>query len=345
MQNPYDVLGVKKDANENEIKKAYRKLALQYHPDKNPDNPEAEEKFKNISAAYEVLSDSKKRAEYDQFGSIGGQNYQQYSSGFGFGGIEDILSRFGFDFGFNRPQRGRGKGQDLKHNIIISFMEAAKGCEKEFVVEYPINCKKCNGSGADSSNDIIVCNVCGGRGQTAYARGAMHYINTCSGCGGTGNIITKKCSECIGTGKDSKKEKLKVSIPAGIDNGTTVRLKGKGMPGQSSPGDLYIYTSVMPHDKFTKHGLNIRSDHKINYVDAILGTKLKIDTIHGKVTLVIPPGTQPNSILRISNKGIISKDDSGHHLAVIDIEIPKSISEEERKALESIRGGKTETSA
>jgi len=216
-------------------------------------------------------------------------------------------------------------------------MDAAKGCEKELLIEYPIDCDKCSATGAESSNDIVVCSVCGGRGQTAYARGAMRYISTCSGCGGSGKIITKRCTKCNGSGQDSKKEKLKVSIPAGIDNGTTIRLKGKGMPGHSAPGDLYLYTSVMPHDKFIKHGLNIRSSHKISYLDAILGSKLKIDTIHGTVTLVIPAGTQPNSILRVSNKGVVTPNEKGHHLAIIEIEIPKSISEEERKALESIK--------
>jgi molecular chaperone DnaJ len=337
MQNPYDVLGVKKDADTSEIKKAYRKLALENHPDKNPDNPKAEDKFKEISAAYEVLSDSKKRSEYDKYGSVGGQNFRQYSSGFG--GIEDIFSHFGFNF--NRQSSQNTKGQDLKQKVILSFMDAAKGCNKEIHIEYPENCDKCSGTGAESDKDITVCSVCNGSGQTGYAQGAMRYISTCSGCGGTGNIITKKCSKCNGSKQQHKKEKLKVSIPAGVDNGTTIRLRGKGMPGPVEPGDLYLYTAIVQHETFKRHGMDIVSEHKVNYLDAILGSKLKIDTISGKVTLVIPPGTQPNSILKVSNKGIVTKNGNGNHLAVIEIDIPKEISDKERVALEKIRGMKS----
>lgn len=328
MKNPYDVLGVKKESSQQEIKKAYRTLAQQTHPDKNPNNPEAEEKFKEVSAAYEILSDPQKKAEYDQFGSIGGQNYQQYAGGFD---INDILEKFGFGFG---RQRKRSKGSDLKQEIILSFMEAAKGCNKEVSIEYPITCGDCNGTGAANESDIIKCNKCDGEGQSVYVNGFMRYINTCGSCSGTGKQITKKCNKCNGSGQYNKKEKLKVSIPAGIDNGSAVRLKGKGMPGPNEPGDLYLYTVVMPHDRFVRYGLNIKSTHKISYLDAILGSKLKIDTIHGPVTLVIPSGTQPNSILKVSNKGINNK---GNHLAVIEIDIPTKLSEKEKSILESIR--------
>jgi molecular chaperone DnaJ len=337
MQNPYEILGVKKDANENEIKSAYRKLALEYHPDKNPDNPEAEEKFKEVSAAYEVLNDPKKKSEYDQFGSVGGKNYQQYSNGFNPGSMEDILNHFGVDLGFGFNRRPRRKGQDLKQRITMPFMDAAKGCEKDLLIEYPEVCNKCNKTGAESDKDITVCSVCNGAGQTGYAQGSIRYVSTCSGCGGAGRIVTKKCSKCHGSGQTNRKEKLKVSIPAGVDNGTTIRLRGKGMPGPVEPGDLYLYTAVLPHETFIRHGLNIRSNHKINYLDAILGSKLKINTIHGQVTLVVPPGTQPNSILKVSNKGVVASDDKGHHLAIIEVDIPKDLSEKERKALESIR--------
>ena len=335
MKNPYGTLNVKKDANESEIKKAYRKLALEFHPDKNPDNPEAEEKFKEISAAYEVLSDPKKKSEYDQYGDVGKRQHQQHSAGFD---INDILSGFGFG-----RQRQRTKGHDLKQRIIISFMEAAKGCEKDLLVEYPDKCDKCTGSGAESKKDIIKCSVCGGVGQTGYAQGSMRFMSTCSGCGGSGNIVTKKCSKCHGSGQCSQKNKLRVSIPAGVDNGTTIRLKGKGMSGPVEPGDLYLYTSVSPHKTFVRDGINVRSTHKVSYLDAILGSKLKINTIHGQVTLVVPPGTQPNSILKISNKGVDITNNKGHHLAIIEVDIPKSLTGKERKALESIREIKTET--
>lgn len=339
MQNPYEILGVKKDANENEIKKAYRELAQQTHPDKNPDNSEAEEKFKEISVAYEVLKDPKKKLEYDQFGSVGGQNYKQYSHGFGAGDFGSIFESL---FGFGRNAQKNTKGRDLKQRIIISFMDAAKGCEKDLIIEYPNDCDKCNKTGAHSDKDITVCSVCNGAGQTGYAQGAVRYMSTCSGCGGAGRIITRKCDKCKGSGQCSKKEKLKVSIPAGVDNGTTIRLRGKGMPGPVESGDLYLYTAVLSHKTFVRSGFNIRSIHKISYLDAILGSKLKISTIHSQVMLVIPPGTQPNSILKVSNNGIVTvSGNKGHHLAVIEVDIPKDLSSEDRKTLEMIREAKT----
>lgn len=339
MQNPYKILGVKKDADENEIKKAYHSLAMKSHPDKNPDKPDAEEKFKEISAAYDVLKDPKKKSEYDQFGSVGGQNYQQYSHGFN---IQDIFSSLGFDFGRSKKNT-KGKGRNLKQRIALSFMDAAKGCKKDLLIEYPEGCDKCKSSGAKSDKDIVICSVCSGSGQIGYGQGSIYYMSTCSGCGGSGSIITHKCDKCNGTGQYNRKEKLKVSIPAGVGNGTAVKLSGKGMPGPMESGDLYLGVMILPHKTFTRNGLNIGSTHKINYLDAILGSKLKVDTIHGQVVLSIPSGTQPNSILKISNKGIIATNNKGHHLVVVEVNIPKNLINEEKEALEKIREIRSET--
>lgn len=310
-------------------------MALKYHPDKNPDDPKAEEKFKEVSAAYELLNDKQKRAEYDQFGSVGGQNYQQYSSGFDIFGF-DINDIFG-GLGFSGSRRKSNKGQNIKQRITITFMDAVKGCVKNIQINYPLDCELCNKTGAASRQDIATCATCGGRGQTIHASGSMRFANQCGFCKGRGYSITKKCAQCNGNGKYNISSNIKVSIPAGVDNGTTIRLKGKGMPGPAEAGDLYLYTAVLPHDKFGREDLHIKSEHTISYLDAILGTKIKVDTIHGMVTLVVPPGTQPNSILKISNKGVLQK---GHHLAIIKISIPDTLTDEERKGLEKIRDTK-----
>lgn len=330
MKNPYATLGIKKDANKKEIKSAYRKLAQKYHPDKNPDNDKAEDKFKEIAAAYGILGNEKKRTEYDNFGS-GGNPFQQYN---GFGINVDFEDMFRDFMGRSARQR---TGADIRKGISISFMEAALGAEKNITIEYQKKCESCDGRGGIKPEDFRMCDVCSGTGKMGYNLGGMHYVRTCGPCRGRGRMILNKCSKCAGDGQYKHTEQLKVNIPAGVDNGMSIRLRGKGIVGPTGPGDLYLTLQVMPHSTFTRDRLHIKSTHKVSYIDAILGSKLGISTIHGPITITIPPGTQTDSILSVSEKGIAVANETGNHLAIIKIIVPEQISESERKLLEQIK--------
>ena len=326
-------MGVERKADAKEIKKAYRSLAKEYHPDKNPDNPESEEKFKEVASAYEVLSDEKKRKQYDQFGAADRTNTHQYSQGIN---IEDIIFNFS---GFRNA-----RGYDVKRPIIISFMEAAKGCSKNIQVEYQESCDKCFGNGSEKGIAFTVCESCNGSGKIAHTQGNIRYLYGCTVCSESGIIIDKACDVCNGSGEKSKIENLKISIPPGIMTGTSVRLSGKGQPGPGNipPGDLYLYVNVSHHNKFTRtNGLNIQSILEISYIDAILGTSIKTETIHGNVTLKIPPGTQHGTLLKIARKGVSTKTDTGDHLIKMNVIIPKIITENEKSALKQIREDKS----
>jgi len=334
MNDLYSVLGVEKSASEQELKKAYRQLALKYHPDKNPDDKEAEEKFKEISAAYEILSDAEKRKQYDTFGTVSniGQNPQPDFD------IRDIFSNMGFDFGdiFSGKQRGRpARGQDLRKSINISFMDSALGCSKNIKIEYPFSCKSCGGNGSKDGNNVYPCPTCNGSGKIGRRQGVMQILTTCAACNGRGERIAIKCDDCEGSGQKYREEVLKVSIPAGIDSNTTMRLAGKGMPSDygGPSGDLYLSLRVMPHKKFNKVGKTITSDEKVGYIDAILGTKIDVETIHGNVAIKVPAGTQPNSKLRLPGKGIAQ----GDHIITINVSLPKKLSDEEKELLTKLK--------
>lgn len=329
MNNPYETLGVEKNATLEEIKKVYRKLAHQYHPDKNPNNPEAEEKFKGISAAYEILSDQEKRDQYDRYGDIENRARPNYSP-FDFGG-------FDFSDFFGRSRRSnRLKGDDIKKPIVISFMEAVAGCSRKISIDYPIACTSCKGNGSKDGKSLSKCERCHGFGKVAYNQGMMQILQTCPDCLGKGNTISEKCPDCLGAGNKINKETIKVSIPAGIDSGMSIRLSGKGMPSLHGmePGDLYLLVSVSSHPRFSRNNYNIITAENINYIDAILGTKLPVETIHGKIMVTVPPGTQPGDILKISNKGVLFK---GDHLIQVIVRIPKKISDNEKEILEKLK--------
>lgn len=333
MSNLYKTLGVKKGASASEIKKAYKSLAYKYHPDRNQDDPKAEEKFKEISAAHTILGDEEKRRQYDQPGSFNGtDNIDDIFSNIN---INDILSNFGF--GNFRKQR---RGQDIKRIIHMSFLESVKGCDKDIQVEYPEVCSSCIGNGSKNGTSLKQCKSCNGAGRTVFIQGNSQYINTCSSCRGKGDIIEETCTACTGLGQVSRIESLKVSIPPGIKNGMSVRLRGKGMPGPKMAGDLYLRANISSSNKFGRMGdLNIISVFEIDYLDAILGTKVKVETIHGMVTLKIPAGTQPESSLRIAGKGIHTTN-KGDHLVNIKVQIPKNISKIEKEALNKIKNTK-----
>lgn len=327
--NPYEILGVQKNANEKEIKSAYRKLAQQFHPDKNPNNKEAEEKFKEISAAYEILSDPNKKSQFDQFGSVGGSNMgaDYYQS------MDDIINRVYSQFGFNFGGFGGYKdtrGQDIQRSIVISFMESINGCDRDIDITYPSQCNSCYGTGAENGTNLENCTICRGSGKKGYRQGNMQYITTCNSCNGQGKRIKVACINCRGAGSTNEVKNIKIKVPIGIEDNTTLRVKDKGMAGKGGVGDLFIKVSVTKHPKFKRQGYNIISEESIDFTDAILGTTKSIETVHGNVLLKIPEGTQPGNILKLTHKGIIADNLKGDHLIKINVTIPNKLSDKEK---------------
>lgn len=353
----YEVLGVSKGASDDEIKKAYRKTAKKYHPDLNPDNAEAEAKFKECNEAYEVLSDPQKKARYDQFGFAGvdpsyGAGQGGYGGGFGgFGGgfdgdidLGDIFSSF-FGGGFggggrnpNAPQRGR----DLQAQVTLTFEEAAKGCKKTIDVMRVMDCSECGGSGAAKGTSPQTCPECQGRGVTTVQQrtplGVMSTQRTCSRCGGSGKIITNPCHKCNGKGKVRTRKKIDISIPAGIDNNQVVNVRGFGNDGSNGgpAGDLKVAVSIKKHPFFKREGYDVWFDKHISIVEATLGADVEIPTLDGNVRLNIPAGTQPGEVFTLKgNKGIqrLNGMGRGEEYVRIVVDIPKSVSEEQKKLL------------
>ena len=349
----YEVLGVNKNATNDEIKKAFRKAAKQYHPDLNKDDPTAAEKFKECNEAYSVLSDADKRRKYDQFGFAGvdpsyaaGQGGGYGGGGFGFDGdidLGDIFSSF-FGGGFsgssrnpNAPQRGR----DIQATINISFEEAAKGCKKSVEVSKVEDCSQCHGTGAAEGTSPKTCSQCGGSGYITVQQGSGFFqVNTtrpCPSCNGSGKIIEKPCSKCSGRGKVRKKSKIDITIPAGIDNGQVVTARGLGDAGLNGgpAGDLRVGVSVSAHKDFVRDGYDIHYEKHISIVEACLGVKVRIPTLDGDVEYHVPAGTQPNEVFRLKGKGIqrlnsIAKGDLFVHIVV---DIPRELTNEQKNLL------------
>ncbi|NLY42545.1 MAG: molecular chaperone DnaJ [Clostridiaceae bacterium] len=354
----YEVLGVSRDASDEEIKKAYRKLAKKYHPDMNPGNKEAEAKFKEINEAYEVLSDADKRAKYDQFGhagvdpnGFGGSGFGGgFSGGFGgFGGgfgdfdFGDIFETFfgGTGFGSSRRRNGPQKGKDVKTSIEISFKQAAFGVEKELDILRMEKCDVCGGTGAKPGTSPKVCSVCKGTGQVQYKQrtplGQFINVRTCEHCHGEGKIISTPCSVCHGKGQIRKARKIKVNIPAGIDDGQTISLRGEGDPGINGgpPGDLFITVRVTPHPLFQRQGTDVICEVPITFVQAALGAELEVPTLDGKVKYTIPEGTQTGTVFRLRNKGIphIRGYGRGDQYVKVIVEVPKNLNEKQKELL------------
>ena len=306
----YEILGVSQNASSEEIKKAYRKLALQYHPDRNPGNEESEEKFKEASEAYEILSDPEKRNLYNRFGHEGVKR-----TGYtGFTGFEDIFSNFGdifedfFDFGSgNRRSRpGPRKGNDLSYEMKLSFMDAALGKEEEIKIDKWENCKACDGSGMKPGTSPQTCPACEGRGVITQSQGFFSIRTTCSKCRGEGRIITDFCKECNGKGKSRKVKNLKVKIPAGVDTGFRLRIPGEGEAGEKggSHGDVYIIFRVSPHEFFEREGEHIFCQVPISYTQAALGAEIEVPTLNGSEKIKVPEGTQTDTVFRLKRKGL-----------------------------------------
>ena len=347
----YEVLGVSRGASEDEIKKAYKKMARKYHPDLNPGDKSAEEKFKEVNEAYEVLSDADKKARYDQYGHAGvdpnfgaGGFGGGFDGGFDFGDLGDIFgSFFGGGFGGGRrtnpnaPQRG----ESIRMSIAISFEEAAFGCEKEVTVERYETCDTCHGSGCAPGTSPEVCPDCHGTGTVQVRRqtpmGVFATSSPCPKCGGKGRIIHQPCKDCHGTGTVRKKKTIQASIPAGIDNGQTISIRGQGNAGKNGgpAGDLLITITVRPHELFRREGTSVLCEAPITFTQAVLGAELEIPTIDGKVKYTLPEGTQSGTTFRLKGKGIpsINGRGRGDQYVTVYIETPKNLNKEQKEAL------------
>ncbi len=313
----YEVLGVGRDASQEEIKKAYKKLAKQYHPDLNPDSKTAEEKFKEVNEAYSVLSDENSRARYDQFGhndpgagGFGGGQGGFGGFGGGFGGFGDIFeSFFGGGFGRQQDPNAPQQGNDLRIDVEVSFEEAAKGVEKEITVSRMEACSACHGTGAKAGTKRKPCANCGGSGRVRVnqntAFGQFQTVRTCPQCGGRGSIIEEACPDCGGSGRVRQKRKLRVNIPAGVDTDSRLRMQGEGEGGLNGgpAGDLYVVVTVRPHKYFRREGDNVYLEQPISFTEAALGAEIEVPTLEGKVKLEIPEGTQTGTTFRLRGRG------------------------------------------
>lgn len=346
-KNYYNILGVSKNASDEEIKRAYRKLAQKYHPDRNKGEKEAEKKFKEINMAYEVLSDRQKRSHYDQFGESAedlGRGFQGFDfSSFG-GGFSDIFETF---FGERRSySRNRGpiRGEDIEAKIAIAFEEAVFGCEKELNMTKSVTCPRCNGKGAEPGSSIISCKNCGGIGEIRSVKstilGRISTSRTCNKCNGEGRVPEMECTMCHGIGRVRTKEKVRIKIPAGIDNGSTIRLAGKGEAGIKGgvPGDLFLHVEIIPSQVWRREGIDIYSDQEINLLQAVLGDKIKVETLYGEVSLKIPPGIQHEKVFRLKGYGVpkIKSDVKGDHFLRITIKIPTKLSRKEKELYQAL---------
>lgn len=341
----YELLGVSRDATSSEIRRAYRKLALKYHPDKNPDDDTAADKFKKVSEAFEVLSDPEKRQAYDQGGMEG-----VHQTGFhGFESNEEIYSQFGDIFGdlfgrgrfggFQQRESRPSRGSDLHFRLSVPFSDAVVGGKRQIEVPVLTQCSQCSGTGHAHGSQPKTCSTCGGSGQVGQQQqhrgGGFFTINSvCPECNGTGQTGTA-CGRCSGEGRVQGSRKINLTIPAGVENGQTLRLAGQGQAGmRGGPnGDLMIEIQVEPHASFERDGLNILGDIHVPVGTAILGGKLDVQTIHGKATLTIPPGTSSDRKFRLRGQGIKSKKGTGDHLARVVIEVPKDLSEDAKAAI------------
>jgi len=322
----YEILSVSRNATGNELKAAYRKLALKYHPDRNPDDKTAEEKFKEAAEAYEVLRDPQKRSLYDQYGHAGLEN-----TGFhGFGGFEDIFSSFGdiFEdfFGFTSRRRSRSRampGADLRYDMALDFMEAVFGSETEIEIDKRQTCNECAGNGCETGTEPESCRHCGGTGQVSRSQGFFTVRTTCPTCRGNGQTIPHPCPQCRGTGQVMASKKVAVKIPAGVDHGSRLRLTGEGEPGVfgGPPGDLYVFIHVQPHEFFQRQDTDIICEIPISFVQATLGDKIRVPTLNGKKTLEIPKGTQPGDIFYFRGEGIPALRGRGRGDQIIQVAI------------------------
>lgn len=346
----YEILGVSRSASVSEIKTAYRKLAIMYHPDKNPDNPETEELFKEATEAYEVLSDADKRARYDRFGHQGMRAGQDFH---GFGNINDIFSAFGSSifgdiFGQSRssgPSFGLQPGSDLKLRLPLTLEEIATGVEKTISIRRMVRCDTCNGLGASSRGDIHECKMCNGTGEVRQVSRSVfgQFINVaaCSNCSGSGRTIAKPCKTCRGDGRIQGESREVLDVPAGVSDGNYIPLRGKGHAGPNGgpAGDLIVLIEEKEHEHFVRSGNDVVYDLVISYPEAALGSEIEVPTLYGSAVITIEAGTQPGTLLRMRHKGIpqLHSDRRGDQIVRVNLHVPTKLTSDEREALEKLR--------
>ncbi len=340
----YDVLGIGRNASESEIKAAYRKLAMKYHPDRNPGDKQAEDQFKLAAEAYEVLHDPQKRNIYDQYGHQGLEG-----SGFsGFGGFEDIFSSFGdifedfFGFGSGRRSQSRvRRGADLRYDLNLTFMEAAFGTQKELRINKAAECPSCEGTRCEAGTQPETCQQCGGSGQVTRSQGFFTVRTTCPVCRGQGQFIAHPCEECRGSGQVTTTKTVSVKIPAGVDSGSRLRLANEGEAGASGGphGDLYVFIYIEPHELFERDDTNVVCRLQISFIQAALGDKIKVPTLNGQKTLTIPKGTQPGDILRFRGEGIPSLRNGrrGDQIIQMDVRTPTNLNKKQEGLLRDFK--------
>lgn len=341
----YEILGLERGADDQAIKSAYRKLAMKYHPDRNPDNAEAEERFKEAAEAYGVLSDPEKRAAYDRFGhqGVSGMGGAGYSAD-QFTDFSDIFGDFFGDFfgggGGRRGSRPR-RGDDLRFDLEIEFEQAVRGTSVDIQIPKLDLCTRCNGVGAEKEDGLTTCPTCRGRGEVLVSQGFISIRRTCSTCGGKGQLIRRPCTQCKGEGRLKSEKRLKVNIPAGVDTGTQLRLGGEGQASMSGgpPGDLYVVIEVKPHDVFERREYDLHCTVPVNIAQAVLGTEVDIPTFEGVETVRIPEGTQPGTQIRLKNRGVPRVNASGRGDLYVNVEVhvPQKLTREQRRLMEQLR--------
>jgi len=355
----YEILGVAKGASADEIKKAYRKVAMQYHPDRNPGDKAAEEKFKEAAEAYEILSDADKRAQYDRYGHAGVGNAARGGGGYGGGmNMDDIFSQFGDIFGddlfgsfFGGQQRGRAgqrsrgvRGSNLRVKLKLTYEEIAKGVTKNIKVKKYVTCATCSGSGAKDKGSIQTCQTCGGSGQVRKVQstflGQMQTVTTCPTCNGEGTTVTAKCGTCKGEGRVYAEETVSIDIPAGVQEGMQLNIAGRGNAGErgGAPGDLIILIEEETHKELQREGLNVAYELHLSFPDAVFGTQAEVPTIDGRAKIKIPAGTQSGKIFRLKGKGFpaVNSYDKGDQLIHVSVWTPQHLTPEEKAALEKL---------
>ncbi len=347
MRDYYEILNVSKEASQEEIKSSFRRLAKKYHPDMNPDDKEAEKNFKEINEAYEVLGDPDKRRQYDTFGHAGVNGQGGYGQDFGgFGDIfDDIFDIFGGGFGGQSSSRSRRRGPtrgaDLRYDLNLEFKEAVFGVEKEIQIRKAESCGTCSGTGVKPGSSKETCGKCNGTGEVRYAQqspfGQIVRVATCDQCHGEGEIIKEKCNTCSGTGKEIKNKKIKVKVPAGVDTGSIISVRGEGEPGERGgpTGDLFIYISVEEHEIFTRKGNDIFFTVPISFATAALGSEIEIPTLDGTTQYTIPEGTQTGTRFRLKNKGVpnVRGVGKGDLYFEVKVEVPKKLTEKQKELL------------